>query len=152
MDYVELPEHLNFSHKGLYSPVSLRLEGGNGQGGFCIEEYQTFYPPVVQLHGVLGEARRMMMSAVKCLPAFIDMVLDGEVDEQIRSSNQGWFNFDYRNPRYRVAIYCGPNGVSAARNGIHPTHQMSVAKTQLRADLRAAYERLESIYCRFYGG
>jgi hypothetical protein len=144
MDYQELPKHLNCSHLGANSPVMMRLEGGNSRGGFCVEQY-AITPPFLKFYGDAGEARQVFMSAVKCLPSFINLVLERKDCDLGSSSIYNWFQFDYRRPDYCVGIYCGQHGMSIIRNGAE-----QINKTDLANDLRAAHTHLAAIYDRFY--
>lgn len=149
MEFIDLPEHLNFSHSGLHSPVIFRLEGGNPIGGFCIEEYRSRVPHV-KLYGDLAEVRHMFTGVVKVLPTFLALMIEGNLADHSRSPHQGWFNFEYRSPMYRLGLYCGSHGVTGDCTGLHPSHRMSISNTDLRANMISVQARIEAIYRRYY--
>lgn len=135
MHYVELPELLNCYHRGAYSPVLIRLEGGNKKAGFCIEEYKHV-PPLVGLYGDAAIARQILFRTLNDLPSYISggVILPSVPDE--------WFLFEFR-PSYRVSIYSGPHGVTVDRPPIGN-------EAKLRATVTEAHNRLLALYGRFY--
>ena len=143
MDLVTLPDHINCTHVGTYSPVLFRLEGGNISGGFCVEEYMTT-PPHINLYGSLGDSKAVFCSAVKSLPRFLELVYSTSTDivESKNFETSIWFRFELRPSDYCLSIYCGAHGISI--NGVTPRSRL------MRADLHATQQRLETIFERFY--
>lgn len=143
MVYVELPELLNCYHRGVYSPVVIRLEGGNNKGGFCIEEYKDA-PPLVGLYGDMRTARSLFEKTVNALPAFIFSLIAGDTKaEGTRNPHQSWFMFEFHPLAHRISFYCGPQGIKLDRLS-------DAGNKDLRAALLGAHSRLMAIYRRFY--
>jgi hypothetical protein len=148
MDFVELPEHLNCSFTGTYSPVILRVEAigeCDGQpGGFIVEEFLE-KPPHVTIVGNKAVGRFQFGETIKDLLYYLGTL---ERHELIRSDlthrfAPGWFLLDQRHVDRRISLFGTGNTFE-----FHPQGKWD--RDQIEADLKDAYRRLKAIFERFY--
>jgi len=150
MNFVELPDHINCSFIGTFSPVLVRFEGGNGKGGFCIEEYHD-RPPMVRIYGDHDDAKSQIRERLINVNLYLNLVCEGEkpVAQRLRSETwhatslprDAWFTFDVRT---RTSLNFGIDGKHFA---IIPSMDLDNSCLE---EARHAYRRLISLYQRFY--
>jgi hypothetical protein len=134
MEFAPLPDRLNCSHTGTFSPVVLRLEGGNPKGGFCVEEYKDCRPHI-SLYGDLVEAKHAWLSSLLELQSYTTS------DVYIRTlADDAWLFFDIRPETYSRQIYIGEGD---GDNGIRSDQQHT-------ADASDALSRMRTVYNEFY--
>lgn len=136
MEFVDLGDNINCSHTEAYSPVLIRLEGGNADGGFCVEDYGATRP-FIRLYGDLASARRAFVNVIDLMPT--------------------WVQFEHRDPPYTELLKHAAWVRLESRMGINVTLNMGLsvygvsvregALQPLKVDIT---ERLTKICHRFY--
>lgn len=147
MQFFELPERLNYHHIGTFSPLLVRFEGGNDQAGFCIEEYREARP-FVSLYGDLKQIKECWAKSFDRLKLLVTTSLNDPAVIEYHKLSREWFILDCRLPDYRITIHEGPTAIPGAIRSKTKTdmHLQQGSK----ADLRAALDRMEAVYRRFY--
>lgn len=129
MEFVTLPDHINCSFRGTNSPVLFRLEGGNSECGFRIEEYRPTLDgptPFVTVYGDAPMARQQLKATLTLLEGFMNDNHELGRRQWVQFSGYDqWFALEIRptgNIGFRVVGYADAITMERDVGGYSPTN------------------------------